>query len=281
MPARLKLNSLILVVLVPLFVFTIHNLARLRVPPFGLDPCDAVMHFAVFTMLLGLGCALRAFRPLTENHLSNEQNCYVLRSQYAVTLSASLAFLAYVVVLGRHPSMWIRAVWRTQLLEWLGVFGCIAVAMKLATLTTQSTRRQTTPLSRTRAILACVLAVVAMFFSPEYGLGAGSESSHILTVIIGALIILIPVHYLLPVLVPDEHGAKMSHQALFSTINERLSLLSGVLIGGLLFWIDAHRETWRPFLPTLKLVGPLMALLVIYAFLADELGLHRGGAQIK
>jgi hypothetical protein len=48
--------------LAALFVFTIYNLARLRVPPFRLDPCDAVMHFAIFTMVLALAGSLRALR---------------------------------------------------------------------------------------------------------------------------------------------------------------------------------------------------------------------------
>ena len=54
MPGRLKFNSVVLMALAGLFVFTIYNLARLRVPPFGLDPCDAVMNFAIFTMALAL-----------------------------------------------------------------------------------------------------------------------------------------------------------------------------------------------------------------------------------
>ena len=63
MSSTLKFNSAVFVVLVGLFVFATLNLNRLRVPPFGLDPCDAVMHFAVFTMLLALVGSLRALLP--------------------------------------------------------------------------------------------------------------------------------------------------------------------------------------------------------------------------
>lgn len=273
MPARLRINSFVLIVLVALFVLTIHNLARLRITPFGLDPCDAVMHFAFFTMVLGLICSLRAFRTYPENHLSGEQDCHVLRSQYAVALPASVAFLAYLVSLGRHPSMWIRATWRPQLVEWLGVLACVVIAMDLVTLTVQTIHTELNRISRTRSILACALALMVMGFFPEYGIGTSSESSHILTVIVGALIVLMPMHYLLPVLVPDRGGEKMSQQALFSSMKERVSLLCGVSLGIFLFWIDGHRETAPHLLPMLKLFGPFMALFIIYAFVAEKLGI--------
>src|SRR5947208_15698805 len=101
MPGRLKFNSVVLMALAALFAFTIHNLARLRVPPFGLDPCDAVVHFAVFTMILALASSLRAFRLDRTGRLSDGQNSYILRSQHAVAFCAIVTFLAYAVALAR------------------------------------------------------------------------------------------------------------------------------------------------------------------------------------
>jgi hypothetical protein len=85
--------------------------------------------------------------------------------------------------------------------------------------------------------------------------------------------VLVPVHYLLPVLVPNERGEEVSGQAFFTKSTEQSALLIGILTGVFLFWIDAHRTAARPLLPILRLAGPLMGLLIVYAFLAEQLGL--------
>jgi hypothetical protein len=113
MSSRLRFNSAAFVVLTGLFVFATLNLSRLRVPSFSLDPCDAVMHFAVFTILLGVIGSLRALLPY-RGVAHPMQEAYVLRSQQVVALAAFSAFIAYAVVLARHPSMWVNAEWRNQ-----------------------------------------------------------------------------------------------------------------------------------------------------------------------
>jgi hypothetical protein len=273
MPGRLKFNSVVLMALAALFVFTIYNLARLRVPPFGLDPCDAVMHFAIFTMVLALAGSLRALRLYRAAPATDAQNSYIFRSQHAVASSASIAFLAYGVVLARHPSMWIGAGWRTQLFEWLGVLAILVIAMESVVLAGRSTHRDVPSASRTRAVVVCILGITSLVFCPEYGAGPTSETAHILTVIIGALIVLVPVHYLLPALVPNEPGEEVSGQAFFTKSTEQGALLIGIVTGVFLFWSDAHRAAARPLLPILRLAGPLMGLLIVYAFLAEQLGL--------
>lgn len=79
MSSRLTANAALFVVLAGLFVYAQLNLNRLRVLPFGLDPCDAVMHFAVFTMLLGLIGSLLALLPYRKITYPT-QKMYVLRS---------------------------------------------------------------------------------------------------------------------------------------------------------------------------------------------------------
>jgi hypothetical protein len=273
MPGRLKFNSVVLMALAALFVFTIYNLARLRVPPFGLDPCDAVMHFAIFTTVLALAGSLRALRSYRAAPAADAQNSYIFRSQHAVASSASIAFLAYGVALARHPSMWIGAGWRTQLFEWLGVLAVLVIAMESLVLASRSTHTHVPSVSRTRAVVVCILAMTSLVFCPEYGAGPISETAHILTVIIGGLIVLVPVHYLLPVLVPNVGGEEVSGQAFFTKSTEQSALLIGILTGAFLFWIDAHRTAARPLLPILGVAGPLMGLLIAYAFLAEQLGL--------
>jgi hypothetical protein len=169
--------------------------------------------------------------------------------------------------------MWIGAGWRTQLFEWLGVLAVLVIAMESLVLVGRSTHRQVSSASRTRAVVVCILAMTSLVFCPEYGAGPISETAHILTVITGALIVLVPVHYLLPVLVPNEHGEEVSGQAFLTKSTEQGALLIGILTGVFLFWIDAHRTAARPLLPILRLASPVMGLLIVYAFLAEQRGL--------
>lgn len=221
MPSKLKFNSAALIALAGLFVFPKYNLTRLRVPPFRVDPCDAVMHFAFFAMVLALIGSLRAMRRYREGVAYTTQNTYVLRSQQAVALAAFVAFGAHAVALGRHPSMWVSADWRNQLLGWLGVFAAIPVAIELLVLAAQPTRTPAVSPQRKRAVLACLLALAALVFCPEYGIDLSSETAHILTVILGALVVLVPMGYLLPVLVPDQSGEESGGKAFFNTSRER------------------------------------------------------------
>jgi hypothetical protein len=274
MPLRLKFNSTVFVVLAGLFVFAKFNLTRLRVPPFGLDPCDAVMHFAFFTMLLALIGSLRAMRPYREGIAYPMQETHVLRSQQAVALAAFIAFVAHAVALARHPATWVSADWRNQLFGWLGVFAAVPFAMELLVLAAQPIRTQAVSPYRKRAVLACLLALTALVFCPEYAIDISSETAHILTVIVGGLVVFVPMGYLLPVLVPDQSGEACGSKTFFTTSRERVALLIGILMGAFLFWVDAYRAgTARPLLPVLKLAGPVMGLLIAYAFFAEQLGL--------
>jgi hypothetical protein len=274
MPSRLKVNSVVLIMLAGLFVFAKYNLTRLRVPPFGLDPCDAVMHFAFFTMVLALIASLDAVRPHRKGVGYAAQDAYVARSQQAAALAVFSALLAHVVALARHPSMWVRADYRSQLLVWLGVFAAVPVTMELLVLAGQPIRTQVVSPHGNRAVLACLLALIALVFCPEYGTDLSSETAHILTVILGGLVVLVPIGYLLPVLVPYQSREKGGSKAFFNTSSERAAVLIGILMGAFLFWADAHRAgAARALLPALKSVGPVIGFLIAYAFLAEQLGL--------
>ena len=273
MSSRLKLNSAVFVVLAGLFVFAKLNLNRLRVPPFGLDPCDAVMHFAVFTMLLALISSLRALFPYRGVTFPTQES-YALRSQQAVALAAFVAFVAHAVALARHPAMWVSAGWRNQLLGWLGVFATVPVAMELLVLLARPTRTGAESPHRNGAILACLLALATLVFCPEYDIDISSQTAHIFTVIVGGLVVFVPMSYLLPLLVPYQLGRQGGGKAFFNTSGERGALLIGIVMGTVPFWIDAHRAgAARSLLPLSKLVGPLVGMLFAYAFLAEQLGL--------
>jgi len=274
MPSRLKVNSAVLIALTGSFVFAVYNLSHLRVPPFGLDPCDAVMHFAVFTVVIGLIGSLRALLPYQKQLSHAAQESHVLRSQQAVALAVLIAFSAYAVALARHPSAWITAEWRNWLIVWVGVFLTIAVAMVLSVLSARPSRIKPITPHRAPAVLASLFAFAALAFCPEYGGDPLNETAHVLTVTLGGLIVLVPMVYLLPFLVPYQPGEKRASRVFFSTSSERGALVIGILLGAFLFWVDAYRaQSAQPLLPALKLIGPLFGFLMVYAFLAEQLGL--------
>ena len=275
MPLRVKFTSAAFVVLTGAFVFAKFHLTRLSVPAFRLDPCDAVVHFAFFTMLFALIGSLRAMRPYREGVAYTTQQTYVLRSLQAVALAAMVAFVSHAVDLTRHPTMWVGAAWRTQLLALFGVFAAVPVAMELLVrFAAQPIQSNAEPPPRKGAVLACLLALATLVFCPEYDVNISSETAHILTVIVGGLVVLVPIGYLLPVLVPDQSGGQRGGKAFFNARSERSALLVGILIGTVLFWIDAHRTgAMERLLPVLKLVGPTMGLLIVYSFFAEALGL--------
>ena len=282
MPNSLKLNLVAMFGFAPAIILAEYKIAQLRVSPFGQDPCDAVWHFALFVMLFTLVVStLRTIRPDRVGATPGAQYVYVIRSQQAFVLALLIALSADIVALTRHPSMWINADWRNHLLAWLSVLVVVAAGMELLVRAGQPTRPHAESWRRTRAKLASLLALAALIFCPEYGSAVNSTTAHLLTVMVGGLVVFIPIHYLLPVLVPHELADETAN-AFFSTTAEWYALLIGTAMGTFAFWIDAHRTgAARPLLPILRFVGPVIGLLIVYAFLAEPLGLtiSRKGAK--
>jgi len=234
------------------------------------------MHFAIFTVAIALIGSLRALLPYQKQLSHAAQETHVFRSQQAAALAVLIAFSAYAIALGRHPSAWIGAEWRTRLIVWLGVFLAIPVAMELSILSARAGRIKPVAQRRGPAVLACLSAFAALIFCPEYGGGPPNETAHILTVLLGAVVVLIPIVYLLPVLLPHQTNEECGSKAFFNTSSERGALVIGIFFGAFLFFLDAHRyEAARPLLPALKLIGPIFGFLIVYAFLAERLGLTR------
>lgn len=128
--------------------------------------------------------------------------------------------MAHVVVLARHPAMWISTDWRNQLFGWLGAFAAVPIAMELLVLYAQETGTEAESSSRRSAIWACLLAFVVLGFFPEYGPDNTSETAHTLTVIVGGLVVFVPMGYLLPVLVPCQAGRLAAKCSSIPALNE-------------------------------------------------------------
>jgi hypothetical protein len=273
MPARFKLDAVALFGLAAVLAFAKYHLARLPVRPFGLDPCDAVNGFAFITIMMVTVVSLfRAFRPYSQGPTSAAQHIYVIRSQQAFVLAVCTTLAANVVDLARHPSAWVGSVWRTQLLAWLSVYAAVGVTTQLLVQAAQCSASQTRLMRWLRVALVAAGATLVLSVCPEWGIDYSSETAHILTVALGALVLLIPVRLLLPVLVP--YDAKEGHggRVRFSTPREWSALITGMVMFAFAFWSQSHKL--GPYVHPKLISGLAGGVLIAYAFLAEALGLR-------
>lgn len=229
MPIRLKRNAVVVFGLAVVLVFAKYNLTRLMMIPLRQDPCDAVAIFAfTIIILIPLVSLVRAFGPYRKGPASAAQCLHAIRSQQAVVLAVFITLAADTIALARHPSMWISTGSHNELLAWLGIFAAVAFAGQLLTLAALRTLPPVGPTRWKQATLAPALAILLLIFCPEWPSDNSSTTTHILTVVLGALVVFVPMRFLLPVFVPHESDEVHSGTALFSTTSEWCALLVGV-----------------------------------------------------
>jgi len=272
MPIRFKRDAVVVFGLAAVLVFAKHNLARHRMTPLQQNPCDAVGVFAfTIVILVPLISMVRVFRPYRKGLASAAQRLHVIRSHQAVVLAVLITLVADSVALARHPLMWISARSHNKLLTWLGIFAAVAFAGQLLTLTAQRTLPRVGPTRWKLAALAPALAILLLVFCPEWPSDNSSTTVHILTVVLGALVVFAPMRFLLPVLVPRKSDEGRRGAAPFGAGSEWGALLVGVLMGAFGFWADTHK--WAGALRYVRPVLAIAPLPVAYAFLGEPLGL--------
>jgi hypothetical protein len=274
MPTRFKRDAIALVGLAAVLAFAKYHLARLPVRPFGLDPCDSVNVFAFITIVMVAVVSLfRAFRPHSQGTTSGAvQHVYVIRSQQAFVLAVCTTLTANVVDLARHPSVWVGSVWRTQMLAWLSVYAAVGITMQLLVQAAQRSASQTRRTGWPRVAFVAAGATLVLFVCPEWDIDYSSETAHILTVALGALVLLIPMRVLLPVLVPYDTKGGQSDRVFFSTPREWSPLVIGIVMSALAFWSQSHKL--GPYVRPKLISGLAGGVLIAYAFLAEPLGLR-------
>jgi hypothetical protein len=270
MPTRLK-NAALILGMVVVLVFAKYNLPS--VTPFAQDPCDAVWAFAFTTILLIVVVSVvRVFRPYRNGPAPTAQWIFAMRLQQAFALPVFMTLVADVIALARHPS-WISAASRNRLLAWLGILAAVVLSTQLVILAAQRTLPQDASTRWKRVALALAAAILLLLLSPEWPSDNSSQTAHILTVALGALVVFLPTRFLLPVLVPFEPNEEHGGRALFrSTASEWSALLVGVLMFAFGFWADIHKwaGTLRYMNPPILTIAPF---LVAYALLGKPLGL--------
>src|SRR2546425_6818823 len=282
MPRSQKRNALIIVGLAALFywffMFMKHDPALRDVIPFGVDPYDAVGSFGVIIgMLIALLSLVRAFRPYRTHPPSSAQRFYLARAQMAVVLSVLITLVADTVAMARHTSAWMQAASRIELLILLACVATITVAVGALV------RRSMKPDagSWTRATVISLVSVLLLVVYPEQLIG--KTTTHLLTVLVGDLLLFVPLRALLTAIVPDDAqrigvSASSSGKSLYGW---GLVTLVGIVIGALLFVAEMTEGGGgsAPRLAQLMLIACVfvglatMGLLIAYAFMGGPLGL--------
>lgn len=211
MPLRLKINSFITIAVAAafqwFFMFTKHNPALRPVIPFGDDPYDALGSFAtIINILLCLLVLWRAFRPYTRRSPSPAEVHYLRRTQAAVPLLILVALAADAVAMTRHPRMWIATDSRIELVALLLGMGMIAggALWLIRAGTPKSTAAQNSR-AKVHSAIAGAFLIVALAIYPEHLINR--LSTHLLTILIGDLLLFIPAAALLRCVLPDDESA--------------------------------------------------------------------------
>jgi hypothetical protein len=109
-------------------------------------------------------------------------------------------------------------------------------------------------------VLPVVVAIVVLTVCPEWPIYNSSTTAHILTVVLGALVVFIPMRLFVPELVLNRSDAQRETTS-FGTAREWTSLAGGVVVELFGFWLHVP-----------IVVGRIAELFIAYAVLGTPLG---------
>ena len=204
MPNDFKRNSVLCLALAAFFnwgfMFAKHDAALRGVIPFGDDPYDAIGSFGIFVALIVAVVAMvRAVRRYPVP-VSATQRLFAIRAQTAVVLVVLITLGADAVAMVRHPGVWIHSPAVARLIALLA--GLMLAAVGVQSLINGSERGQRSePRRWTTVVVTATLASAALALYPER-LIAGVWT-HLLTVVVSAVILFATTRALLLALVPD------------------------------------------------------------------------------
>ena len=241
------------------------TLVRLKAAPLRSDPCDAVGAFAVLTVLLiAAGTLVRRLRKVADD--ARLQAVYGLRSQQAVVLAAMGMVAGDLIALCRHPSLWLHSSRSVEIVMVLGSLAAAAIGTESLIIVQRRDLPELVPARLRWGALLAALAIISLVICPEWPIYSASETAHVLTVTLGALVLFVPMRILVVEFVPHrsgEGGQDGSHLSAVLTI--------GALLGAFGFWA----ETAKLGTAVRHISGPVLVLAVLtlaYASLATPLG---------
>jgi hypothetical protein len=236
-PTNLWRNSVVMLGLFTAHFIVQHRLHSHRVYGVGTDPCDAVNLFAFCTItLIAIVSLLRMFSGSS----SPLRYLYVIRAQQAVLFAFFMTYMAEIIALARSRAMWNWIVSPTRLFALLGALIAVTVATQLVIFVTQRNKLSLSSLRWTRTALPVAVSILVLILCPEWPIYSSSITAHILTVAVGALVVLIPLRLFLPELVL--HGSDVyGETTTFGTRREWTLLLVGVAVQLFDFWPAAGK----------------------------------------
>jgi hypothetical protein len=282
MPGILKRNAVIAFGLAVLFywafMFAKHDAAFRGIIPFGEDPYDAVGSFGIVVgAFIAIVSLVRAFRPYRSPGPTMAQTVYLLRSQAAVALTVCITLAADVVAMVRHPSMWIGSASRNALLALLGGLAVAATGLLLLVRASRAALPERGPNRWTAAILASMVFPLILAIYPEQLIHV--ISTHLLTVVIGAIALFAPMRLILTAMVPYDPRIELKRRrGRFSSPRSRwgIVLLAGILLGAFAFIGEMSEGGGGAPLGRLLLVASVFVglaiagLIVAYSFLGNH-----------
>ena len=285
MPMSFKRNAVIASLLAVFFYWSFmyakHNPALRPVIPFGDDPYDAVGSFAsIAGILLALLSAVRAFRPYRNDPPSDAQRVLLVRSQQAVVLAVFITLVSDLVAMARHPQAWTAPASLTTLAALLAGLAIGAGVVQALIRASLRELPNTRPASWKPAAAVSLLAILVLLFYPEEWIG--HFLLHLLTILIGALVLFASMGLLLPVLVPYPNERAFKTKPNHSGFSRPwiLALLLGLLVGVVAFLGEITEGTSVASVGRLLFVASvfiglaLAGFSIAFAFLGKPLGLH-------
>jgi hypothetical protein len=291
MPKALKLNAIVVVALAGAFhwafMFAKHDPVLSHIIPFGVDPYDAVGSFAdIVGVLIALLSLVRAFRPYRTGPPTVARQLYLARTQAAVGLAVLITLIVDGVAMVRHQALWTQSPRRGEL---VAILACMAVAAAAVELFTYRTARRIHPTGAPgewrRAAVIGGTAVLIMAVYPERLIDG--MVTHLLTVVVGALVLFAPMPSLLRALIPyDEQNLEPpmtpAHEgASVAKYRWPIVIVIGVAIGAALGAEEMREGVASMPVGRVLVVGSVFiglataGLATAYAFLGNPLGLGR------
>lgn len=287
MPQILKRNAVIVFILSCLFywsfMFAKHDPALRNVIPFGDDPYDAVGSFGVIGgMLIALLSLVRAFRPYREVP-STTRRVHLVRSQQAVVLAVFMTLVSDVIAMASHPSMWVGSASRDRLIAVVGGMAIVSAAVQLLIRASQEKLFERHAKDWIVAASATLLAIIVLAAYPEQLIRR--TPTHLLTVVVGAMVLFAPMRPLLNALVPYESGKERMEnipaRSQFSKdiLRWGIAMLMGAVIGACAFLGEIAEGSGAVPISHLTLVASVFiglgvaGFLIAYVFLREPLGL--------
>jgi hypothetical protein len=292
MPRDLKRNAVLVfglaVLLFWAFMFAKHDPALRNIIPFGDDPYDAVGSFGVIVGILSALISLvRAYRPYPELRPSIAERVYLVRSQVAVVLVVLATLAADAVAMARHPSMWTGSASRNTLIVLPGGLTIAAIAVYSVIRASQQNLPKTDSSPWKRAGISVLLAILILVFYPERLIEG--TATHLLTIVVGAFVLMAPMPPLLAALAPYPAGGAgvetTRTPGRFSSAKYRwgVVLLVGLLTGFGALAAEMQEGGSLPSVGRLLFVASVYVglgtagIAIAYAFLAEPLGFGSRG----